>query len=71
LRGCTRSGSKDIAPSGTNWKANPTTTRTCRPRWGSAGTTKGTSLAVDDFVAAQCLQLQQGSTSFNTLAPSH
>ena len=28
------------------------------------------SEVVDDFVAAQSLQLQQGSTSFNTLPPS-
>ena len=33
-RECTRSGSKDIEPSGTNWKASPRTTRVCRLRQG-------------------------------------
>src|ERR1035441_6500270 len=51
-RGCTRSGSKDIEPSGTNWKASPRTTRVCRLRQGSLTDIKRRKATVDDFVAA-------------------
>jgi hypothetical protein len=41
---------------------------------GAAGTTKGTSggekAPVDNFVAALCLQAQQGSTDFNRIPAS-
>jgi hypothetical protein len=71
----TRAGWWAFAVPVTNWKASPTTTRTCRLRRGSARGNKRDirrrKATVDDFVAAQSLQAQQGSTSFNRPSPSH